>query len=157
MRVAPALLFALVSVSNLASQATGPAAAKINADLTALFGKVVAALRTRDTMALRSIYAENYQFTVGGGDSVTSLTRAERLQSVAASPDSITDLNLESCQFKPVGAATAVGGCWIRQRSMEGRQDDWVGIYSTVVFVKNPAGRWRLAVTHASVNRPKRR
>jgi ketosteroid isomerase-like protein len=73
-----------------------------------------------------------------------------------ANPDSISTLNLESCQFRTAGSATAVGGCWIRQRNVEGRQDDWVGIYSTVVFVKNPAGRWRLVASHASVNRPKR-
>ncbi|MSR03739.1 MAG: nuclear transport factor 2 family protein [Gemmatimonadetes bacterium] len=125
-------------------------------DFTAKFRQVVEALQTRDTVTLSGIYANGYTFAIGGGDSVTTLSRAERLQSIAASNDSISTLNLERCDFDRFGA-TAVGPCWIRQPNIEGRHSEWVGIYTTVIFNRTPAGRWQLVASHARVNRPKRR
>ncbi len=143
-----ALSFAPVTLSS-AQPRTTP-------DFTAKFRQVVEALQKRDTTTLRGIYADGYTFAIGGGDSVTTLSRAERLQSIAASSDSISTLNLERCDFDRFGA-TAVGHCWIRQQNIEGRQSEWVGIYTTVIFNRTQAGRWQLVATHASVNRPKRR
>ncbi len=143
-----ALSLAPVSLS-LAQTRTTP-------DLTAKFRQVVEAVQKRDTVTLSGIYAHGYTFAIGGGDSVTTLTRAERLQSIAASNDSISTLNLERCDFDRFGA-TAVGHCWIRQQNIEGRQSEWVGIYTTVIFNRTQAGRWQLVASHASVNRPKRR
>lgn len=125
-------------------------------DFTAKFRQVVEAVQRRDTMTLRGIYADGYTFAIGGGDSVTTLTRAERLQSIATSTDSISTLNLERCNFDIFGA-TAVGHCWIRQQDIQGRQSEWVGIYVTPIFSRNRAGRWQLVASHNSVNRPKRR
>lgn len=129
---------------------------KTTPDFTAKFRQVVEAVQRRDTVTLRGIYADGYTFAIGGGDSVTTLTRAERLQSIAASTDSISTLNLERCNFDIFGA-TAVGHCWIRQQDIQGRQSEWVGIYVTPIFSRNRAGRWQLVASHNSVNRPKRR
>ena len=125
-------------------------------DFTAKFRQVVDAVQRRDTVTLGRIYADRYTFTIGGGDSVTTLTRADRLRSIAADPDSISKLNLERCDFDLFGA-TSVGHCWIRQQNIQGRQSEWVGIYTTVVFNRSQAGRWQIVASHASVNRPKRR
>ena len=135
-----------------AQPAVQPAQAK--KELTAVFGKLVDALQRRDTAVLSRIYAPTYSFTIGGGDSVSTLTRAERLQSVAANPDSITVLNLERCDFTLV-AGLGLGDCWIRQRNVTGPSSQWTGIFTTVVFVRR-AGQWRLLRSHASVNRPRR-
>ena len=150
MKHAAWLVWSLVPLS------LAPAQTKTAPDLTAKFRQVVEALQTRDTATLGKIYAPGYTFAIGGGDSVTTLTRAERLQSVAASSDSISTLNLERCDFDRFDA-TAVGHCWIRQQNIAGRQTEWVGIYTTVIFNRTPTGRWQLVASHASVNRPKRR
>ena len=148
-------LAALLGLS-LAPCSLALAQAKTTPDFTAKYRQVVEALQRRDTVTLGRIYADRYTFAIGGGDSVTTLTRAERLQSVAASTDSISTLTLERCDFDVFGA-TSVGHCWIRQQSVLASRNDWVGIYSTVVFNRNPAGRWQIVAGHASVNRPKRR
>jgi hypothetical protein len=114
---------------------------------------VITAVQRRDTASLSRIYAPGYHFVIGGGDSVTTLTRAERLQAVAASGDSIPTLNLERCDFDLHGN-TAVGHCWIRQRNVGGTSTGWVGIHSTGVWVRRDT-RWRLVASHASVNRPR--
>ena len=129
--------------------------AKTTPDFTAKFRQVVEALQKRDTVTLRGIYGDQYTFTIGGGDSVTTLTKDERLRSIAADRDSISRLTLERCDFDLYGA-TSVGHCWIRQQSTQGSQTEWVGIYNTVVFNRTPAGRWQLVASHASVNRPKK-
>ena len=129
---------------------------KTTPDFTAKFRQVVEAVQRRDTVTLSGIYADRYSFTIGGGDSVTTLTRSDRLRSIAADTDSISTLNLERCDFDVFGA-TSVGHCWIRQQSVLAKRSDWVGIYTTVVFNRNRAGRWQIVASHASVNRPKRR
>lgn len=133
------------------------AQANATPDFTAKFRQVIEALQKRDTVTLRGIYADRYTFTIGGGDSVTTLTKADRLRSIAASTDSISRLTLERCDFDLFGATTSVGRCWIRQQNTQGSQTEWIGIYNTVVFNRTPAGRWQLVTSHASVNRPKRK
>lgn len=123
-------------------------------ELTAIFTRVIDALQRRDTAALGKIYAKGYRFAIGGGDSVTTLTRAERLANIAESTDSIPRLNVERCDFDLHGT-TAVGGCWLRQLGAGG---EWTGIYTTVFFRRaTPQSRWQLLASHASVNRPGRR
>ena len=141
----------------LAPWSLAAAQAKATPDFTAKYRQVIEAVQRRDTVALRGIYADRYSFTIGGGDSVTSLTKTERLQAIAASTDSISVLNLEQCKFDLFGTTTAVGHCWVRQQNIQGRQNDWVGIYTTVIFNRTAAGRWQLLGTHSCVNRPKRR
>ena len=131
------------------------ATAKTKAELTGMYRKVLGALQSRDTVILTGIYGPGYHFVMGAGDSVITLNRAERLQSVAASTDSIRTLTLERCDFDLFGPM-AIGGCWIRQNS-GGRADAWVGIYSTQVFNRDVRGRWWMVRSHASVNRPTRR
>lgn len=149
MKLAALLGLSLAPCSLALAQAKTP-------DFTAKFRQVVEAVQRRDTVTLSGIYSDRYTFAIGGGDSVTTLTRAERLQSIAASTDSITTLNLERCDFD-IFRATAVGHCWIRQQNIQGRQSEWVGIYVTPIFSRNQAGRWQLVASHNSVNRPKRR
>ncbi len=137
------------------AQAQPPAsAAKTKAQLTDMYRQVIGALQSRDTVVLSRIYGAGYHFVMGGGDSVLTLDRAERLQSVAASTDSIRTLSLERCDFDLFGVM-AIGACWVRQSS--GGSQEWVGIYSTQVFRRDAGGRWWLVRTHASVNRPRRR
>ena len=150
-----AILLVLSFLLSTLSHAQSPgSAARTKADLTEMYRKVVGALQTRDTAVLSHIYGAGYHFVMGGGDSVITLTRSERLESVAASSDTIRTLSLERCDFDLFGAM-AVGGCWIRQSG--GGTGEWVGIYSTQVFHRDARGRWWLVRSHASVNRPRRR
>jgi ketosteroid isomerase-like protein len=130
-------------------------AAEQKRELTELYTKVLHAVQSRDTVTLRSIYAEDYTFAIGGGDSVTTLSRAERLQSVAANPDSIRTLNLENCDFG-LYVTWAMGRCWVRQGTSTTSQGEWVGLYTTVIFAKDARARWRMVASHVSVNRLKR-
>lgn len=148
------LFVPLVVLASAAPAQPATQAAQTKKELTTLFAKVVDAVQHRDTVTLTRIYAPEYSFVIGGGDSVTSLTRAERLQSIAASTDSISTLNLERCEFS-VFALVAFGDCWIRQRNVVGPSSEWTGIFTTVVFTR-ASGRWRLVRSHASVNRHRR-
>ncbi|MGE0442652.1 MAG: hypothetical protein AB7L66_21760 [Gemmatimonadales bacterium] len=93
-----ATLFALlVAGSPLSAQRTaGTAAVK---ELNALFGTLIDALQTRDTATLERIYAPQYSFAIGGGDTVTVLSRAERMAAIVASSENIPRLNVERCDF----------------------------------------------------------
>lgn len=150
------LVLAVLGISpGLSSQPTG-SLARVKNELNTLFAGVIDALQRRDTIALAKVYGPRYSFVLGGGDSVVVLSRAERLESVAANPDSISTLNVERCDFE-VYASTAVGNCWIRQQDVAGTAGAWSGIFTTAVFNRNPSGRWQLVASHASVNRPRRR
>jgi ketosteroid isomerase-like protein len=148
------LLILMALVPTVSSGQGTPSADRTKEELTTLYGRLIEALQRRDTALLGRIYAPDYAFALGGGDSLTTLTRAERLSSIAASTDSISVLNLERCDFKLYGTV-AVGECWIRQRNVTGPTHEWAGIYSTVVFRRLATG-WRLTRTHASVTRPRR-
>ena len=145
------LLFLGALVPSLSAAQPAAKTDQVKKELTGLYGRVIDAVQHRDTAALARIYAPDYSFAIGGGDSVTTLTRAERLFSIASSPDSISVLNLERCAFQ-VFAGLAIGECWVRQRTVTGPANQWTGIYSTVVFRRGASG-WRLLRSHASVNR----
>ncbi|MFN0180292.1 MAG: YybH family protein [Gemmatimonadales bacterium] len=154
----PILVFFLIAVgtsTSLSSQPVG-SVARVKNELNNLFTGLIDAVQRRDTVALAKVYGPRYTFVIGGGDSVVVLSRSERLESVAANPDSIRTLNVERCDFE-VYPATAVGSCWIRQQEVAGPAGAWSGIYTTAVFNRNPSGRWQLVASHASVNRPRRR
>lgn len=148
----PWILQALVAAPSGLAQ-PNPSSAATKRELGVLFGRVIDAIQRRDTATLAAIYAPNYRFALGGGDSVTTLSRAERLQSVAGSPDNIRTLTLERCDVE-LFPTFAVGGCWIREQSMTNDRGAWAGIYTTVVF-RRVGGRWTIVSSHASVNRPK--
>lgn len=151
MRSIALLTLTLLGVASADGQLTQTA--KTKRDLTALFERAVLAVKTRDTTALTRIYTPNYTFSIGGGDSVLIFDRADRLQSIAVSTDSIATLNLEGCDIDVAGQ-TAVGRCWVRQRSVAGAGGEWVGIYTTAVFTRGrPSGPWQILATHASVSR----
>jgi hypothetical protein len=154
----PVLVLFLIALGvspSLSSQPTG-SLSRVKSELNTLFAGVVDALQRRDTVALAKVYGPHYSFVLGGGDSVVVLSRAERLESVAANPDSISSLNVERCDFE-VYASTAIGNCWIRQQDVAGAAGAWSGIFTTTVFNRKPSGRWQLMASHASVNRPRRR
>ena len=154
MRSTALLLLLVVPSATLRAQAParGDAAQR---ELTAAFTGLIDALQSRDTAALSKVYAKGYRFAIGAGDSVTTLTREERLASVAASQDSISRLNVERCDFTLHGTTTAVGGCWLRQL---GEGGVWTGIFITTTFRRaTPQRRWQLLASHASVNRPRPR
>lgn len=147
-----ALLLLLVIPVAVRAQSQGRTA--VQRELTTVFTRVIEALQVRDTATLGQIYGKDYRFAIGGGDSVTTLTREERLANVAVSTDSIPRLNVERCDFDVYGT-TAVGACWVRQLAAGG---GWTGIFTTVVFRKaTPQARWQLLASHASVNRPGKR
>jgi hypothetical protein len=150
-------LLALMLFGFASAEGQPTAVTRTKQELTALFEKAVLAVKSRDTTALAKIYTSNYTFSIGGGDSVLVFDRADRLQSIAVSTDSISTLNLERCDIDLAGQ-TAVGRCWIRQRSVADAAGEWVGIYTTAVFTRGQrTGPWRILATHASVSRVGRR
>lgn len=153
MRAALASVLLLAGVTaGPASAQPAPASAQTKAALTALYRRALDAIQRRDTAALAAIWPAQYHFTLAAGDSIIDLSRAERMTMIAVSTDSIRTLNLENCQFEFFGDV-AVAGCWLRQQGVATRTGDWTGIFSTVVFRRDPRGRWWIIRNHSSVNR----
>jgi hypothetical protein len=148
------LTVVLVGSSALAAQPPPPprsSTATIKTDLVALYQRFLDGLRTRDTASLGRLLTDDYVFILSG-DSVVTMSRAQRLAGIAADPDSVSSLVLEHCDIRLYGSA-ATGTCRIRERNVT--QSRWEAIQSSVTFIRGIDRRWRLGMVHASLVRPR--
>ena len=153
-RALPLCLVLLASPLLLAAQASpsrtrDATARKTKQAITTVYERMLEAVRVRDTVALSRLLTPRYFFTLSGGDSVIALSRAERLQTIAADPDSIPALNLERCDIELYGDA-AVGACRIRQLTISDGSTRRVTVLITATFVRGLNRRWQVAASHAS-------
>jgi hypothetical protein len=120
------------------------------AELTGVYGRMLAATESHDTAALKRVLAPTYTFVPPAADTIFS--RDQRIANTAKDT-SHARFRVDGCQTIVYGHA-AVGNCRYTAFVPTGRADSVRKFLSTVVFVKQGGG-WQIVATHPSPVRPK--
>ncbi len=136
--------------------ATSPAA---DAQLLTLYRQMMDGIVRGDSAALARLWAPGYVYTYNTPDTIVTLTRAERLHTLAQerrnaatksdSSASTTDsARVERCAFKTYGTFAA-GPCHTMLYSHQGSQRETRPALATVLFTRE-GGTWRILASHTS-------
>jgi len=145
------LLLLLAGLAPRAQAQPAPAVpdARLQQRLSALYTRMLAGIRDRDTVALRAVLSPAYLYSPG--DSGMVRTRSGRFQSIVSDTDTLDVLDLDQCTFGPGTATRVEAECLIHEVGTFDRERWDARVRSIVTFVREPRRGWLIASTHTWV------